>query len=70
MLIINTHFGLPYPFDSMDGDYTDFSDGWFRNIAVFFVTPMIITIFTPIISNVINWGWFEYFGLLDRSFKP
>ena len=34
------------------------------------VTPMLITIFTPLISNFINWIWFEYYGMLDRKFTP
>ncbi len=63
--MINTHFDFPPPFDVLDGDYTDFSDGWFRNIAIYFITPMIVTIFTPLISNFINWIWYEYFGILD-----
>ena len=65
LLLINTYFGLPPPFDVMDGDYTDFSDMWFRNLSIYFITPMMLTIFMPLITNFINWAWFEYFGMLD-----
>ena len=34
------------------------------------ISPMILTILGPFISNLINYLWYEYFGLLDRSFKP
>jgi len=29
---------------------------------------MILTNFGPIISNFINWAWYEWFGYLDRQF--
>ncbi len=65
LLLINTYFGLPPPLDVMDGDYTDFSDMWFRNLSIYFITPMMLTIFMPMITNFINWAWFEYFGMID-----
>jgi len=68
ILLINTHFGWKGSLESVDGDFSDFSDGWFREVAYMVVSPMIISIFTPLVSNFINFIWFEWFGLLDRSF--
>lgn len=50
ILLINANFndqGLYYFFN---GQYSDFSDDWYRNIANLFVTPMILQWGFPITS--------------------
>lgn len=71
ILLINAHFGFEKMFGvlgGIDGDYSDFSDGWFREISYLVITPMILTQFGPLISNSINYLWYEWYGLLDRNF--
>lgn len=41
ILLINANFHREGIFHIFDGDYTDFSDDWFRDVSNLFVIPLI-----------------------------
>ena len=47
ILIINTNLQREGFWSSFDGMYSDFSDGWHRNIAFLFILPMLVQITFP-----------------------
>ena len=51
----------------MDGKYPDFTNRWFNEIANFFITPMYINIFVPIIEFIIVYTIYCIVRLHDQG---
>jgi len=51
------------------GKFTDFNEDWYKHIAYYFISPLLIEMFLPFIEHTIRYMYWWIKRLLDRNFK-
>lgn len=59
---------IPFFKDEIQGQYTDFSDEWYRDIGINIIKTMIINSFMPLIEFLGFWGLATSLRFLDNGF--